>query len=125
MEEWRFYVKRYWGEGEPGRIITCVYDVEGEDCHEKKVTAHLSPPLQVLDHLTLIKDAKSSRVTQYVKKTLAKKRLSAEKVGGKSATDGDAREAGREAPSYNKPLQSSSQNPKVQYYIKRFLCSCF
>ena len=73
--------------------------------------------MQVLDHLTLIQDAKSSRVTQYVRKTLAKKRLSAEKAGGgrgRSGVDGDVKEPGRgEAPSYGKPLQSSSQNPKV------------
>ena len=35
-----------------------------------------------MDHLVLIKDVKTSRVSQYLRKTLAKKRLSVEKEGG-------------------------------------------
>ena len=35
-----------------------------------------------MNHLTLIKDVKTSRVSQYLRKTLAKKRLSVEKDGG-------------------------------------------
>lgn len=35
-----------------------------------------------MNHLTLIKDVKTSRVSQYLRKTLTKKRLSVEKEGG-------------------------------------------
>ena len=35
-----------------------------------------------MNHLTLIKDVRTSRVSQYLRKTLAKKRLSVEKDGG-------------------------------------------
>lgn len=72
-----------------------------------------------MDHLTLIKDVKQSRVTQYVRKTLAKKRLSVEKSSEETARRGGAKSA---APSTDKdtetprPVPSSLQNYKVQFY---------
>ena len=49
-----------------------------------------------MNHLTLIQDSKQSTVTQYVRKTLAKKRLSAEKGGvGISADSAGAGEEGK------------------------------
>lgn len=45
---------------------------------------------EVMNHLTLIKDVKTSRVSQYLRKTLAKKRLSVEKEGEVIAVDSAA-----------------------------------
>ena len=47
-----------------------------------------APYSQVLDHLSLIPDPKSSQVTQYLRKTVAKKRISLEKPSSPSATNG-------------------------------------
>ena len=53
------------------------------------------PPPQVMDHLTLIKDVKQSRVTQYVRKTLAKKRLSVEKSSEDVTKTGEGRKSAK------------------------------
>lgn len=71
--------------------------------------------------MTLIKDSKQSRVSQYVRKTLAKKRLSVDK-GGKSAgaeekttTDGGTKDGQK--------LPSSLQNYKVRVSLDLSMCS--
>ncbi len=64
--------------------------------------------------MTLIKDSKQSRVSQYVRKTLAKKRLSGEKGGKPGGTavseEGKTTEGGRKG---GRQLPSSLQNYKV------------
>ena len=73
-----------------------------------------------MDHLTLIKDVKQSRVTQYVRKTLAKKRLSVEKSSEETARRGGEKSAAPSTDSETpRPVPSSLQNYKVQFYSRK------
>ena len=67
-------------------------------------------------------------MTQYVKKTLAKKRLSAEKAGagrGEGGVDGDVGEAGKGASSSTKAVQPGSQSSKVRHSLVPGLSCAF
>ena len=77
-----------------------------------------------MDHLTLIKDVKQSRVTQYVRKTLAKKRLSVEKSSEETARRGGEKSVApstdrERASETSRPVPSSLQNYKVQFYSRK------
>lgn len=77
-----------------------------------------------MDHLTLIKDVKQSRVTQYVRKTLAKKRLSVEKSSEEVARRGGERSAASSTDKErtgetSRPVPSSLQNYKVQFCSRK------
>ncbi len=64
--------------------------------------------------MTLIKDSKQSRVSQYVRKTLAKKRLSVEKGGKPGAADGTEGGASTDGGGKDRQqLPSSIRNYKV------------
>ena len=75
----------------------------------------------MLDHLVLIKDVKQSHVTQYVRKTLAKKRLSSEKSSevapGRGGDKGTTSAADRRDGQMSGPVPSSLQNYKVSSHF--------
>jgi len=85
----------------------------------------LCPVSQVLDHLILIKDAKQSRVTQYVRKTLAKKRLSSEKSSevapGRGGDKGTTSAADRRDGHMSGPVPSSLHNYKISSHFNPFI----
>ena len=79
----------------------------------------------MLDHLVLIKDVKQSHVTQYVRKTLAKKRLSSEKSSevapGRGGDKGTTSAADRRDGQMSGPVPSSLQNYKVSSHFNPFI----
>ena len=73
--------------------------------------------VQILEHMTLIKDSKQSTVAQYVRKTLAKKRLSVEKAASSAAAGGESAKGGSAANQKEESEKFVSLLSKVCIYL--------
>ena len=74
---------------------------------------------QVLEHMTLIKDSKKSTVAQYIRKTLAKKRLSVEKAASSAGGDESAKSGGNQTKEESEKFVSLLSKVCLNLYYTR------